>query len=200
MIVLALTGSIGMGKSTTAMMFAEEGVPVWDADSVVHELYGAGQPGSAAIAAIAPDAVGPAGVDRAKLRAAIIEDGAILKRVEAVIHPLVGKDRASFLDRARVAGHALVVVDIPLLFEGGGERNVDGVVVVTAPAAVQRERVLSRPNMTGEAFEAILSKQVPDAVKRQKADHLIDTSFGMDHARHRVREIIADVTGKTDDA
>ena len=190
MIVLGLTGSIGMGKSTTAKMFAEAGVPVWDADSTVHRLYETGQPGAVAIERIAPDAISDGAVDRGKLREAILKDPGLLKKVEAVIHPLVGQDRAGFLADARDHGHRLAVVDIPLLFEGGGERHVDQVVVVTAPAEVQRVRVMERPGMTREAFEAILAKQVPDAVKREKADHLIDTSLGLEHARQRVAEII----------
>lgn len=190
MIVLGLTGSIGMGKSTTAQMFADAGVPVWDADGTVHRLYGAGEPGAAAIAAIAPEAIVDGAVDRGKLRAAILAEGSLLKRIESAIHPLVGQDRAGFLANAREHGHPVAVVDIPLLFEGGGEKHVDQVVVVSAPADVQRDRVLERPNMTVEAFEAILAKQVPDAIKRQKADHLIDTSLGMEHARKRVSEIL----------
>ena len=193
MIVLGLTGSIGMGKSTTAKMFAEAGVPVWDADSTVHKLYESGQPGADAIAGIVPDAIVDGAVDRGRLREAILADAALLKRIEAVIHPLVGQDRATFLSEARQAGHKIAVVDIPLLFEGGGEKRVDQVVVVTAPPEVQRQRVLERSNMTVDAFKAILAKQVPDAIKRQKADHLIDTSLGMEHARHRVAEIIAAV-------
>lgn len=191
MIVLGLTGSIGMGKSTTAKMFAEAGVPVWDADSTVHRLYATGEAGAAAIAKIAPEALVDGAVDRSKLREAIMEHASLLKQVEGVIHPLVGQDRAGFLANAREQGHRIAVVDIPLLFEGGGEKHVDQVVVVTAPAEVQRARVLERPGMTEEAFETILAKQVPDSIKREKADHLIDTSLGMDHARQRVAEIIA---------
>lgn len=193
MIVLGLTGSIGMGKSTTAKMFADAGVPVWDADSTVHRLYGPGEAGTAGFAAIAPDAIVDGAVDRGKLREAILKDAALLRKIEVMIHPLVGQDRAEFLAQARAEGHPIAVVDIPLLFEGGGERHVDQVVVVTAPAEIQRARVLERPNMTAEAFEAILAKQIPDAVKREKADHLIDTSLGMDHAKQRVREIIESV-------
>lgn len=191
MIVLGLTGSIGMGKSTTAKMFAEAGIPVWDADSTVHRLYAAGEAGAQAIAGIAPQAITDGAVDRNKLRDAILKDPDLLNKVEAVIHPLVGRDRAEFLREARENGQKIAVVDIPLLFEGGGERNVDQVVVVTAPASVQRARVLERPGMTVKAFEAILAKQVPDAVKREKADHLIDTSLGPEHATRRVAEIIA---------
>ena len=194
MIILGLTGSIGMGKSTTATMFAEAGVPVWDADAVVHRLYGPGGAGAQAISAIAPGSVGADGVDRAKLRTAILADPTLLKQIEAVIHPLVGQDRAHFIAEARTEGEKLVLCDIPLLYEGGSERHLDKVVVVTAPADVQRARVMERPGMTAEAFETILSKQVPDAVKREKADFLIDTSQGMAAARTRVTEIIAEVT------
>lgn len=191
MILLGLTGSIGMGKSTTAKMFADRGVPVWDADAVVHDLYGPGGQGAAAIAAIVPDAVDADGVDRTKLRAAIMADATVLPKVEAAIHPLVGQDRNAFLSKARAQGHAMAVCDIPLLFETGGEQWLDKVVVVTAPADVQRARVLARPGMTETAFEAILAKQVPDALKREKADFLIDTSLGMDHAAAEVARIIA---------
>ncbi|MEM7196571.1 MAG: dephospho-CoA kinase [Pseudomonadota bacterium] len=198
MIILALTGSIGMGKSTTATMFADAGIPVWDADATVHKLYGEGGEGSKAIAGIVPEAVDANGVNRDSLRQSIMDDPSLLKKVEGVIHPLVGKDRAAFLSDARTQGEALVVVDIPLLFEGGGEAHVDKIVVVTAPADIQRARVLERPGMTIEAFETILSKQVPDEIKRQKADYLIDTSLGMDNARDRVSEIIADLIGAND--
>ena len=194
MIKLGLTGSIGMGKSTTAQMFRDAGIPVWDADATVHALYGPGAAGSEALRAVAPDAVTDEGVDRAKLRAAIIADPSLLKKVEAAIHPLVGEDRNAFLHQAWRDGDRIVLCDIPLLFEGGNEQNMDKVVVVTAPADVQRERVLARPGMTEEAFQAILSKQVPDAIKREKADYLIDTSLGMDHARRRVAEIIEELS------
>lgn len=194
MMIVGLTGSIGMGKSTTGKMFAEVGVPVWDADATVHRLYGPGGAGAQALASIVPDAVGPDGVDRAVLRAAILADARLLKKIEAIIHPLVGQDRAAFLADARAAGHKLVLCDIPLLFEGGNERAFDKVIVVTAPPDIQRARVLERPGMTPEAFDAILAKQVPDAVKREKADYLIDTSLGMEHAQARVAEIIEELT------
>ena len=195
MILVALTGSIGMGKSTTARMFAEAGIPVWDADAAVHKLYGPGGAGAAAIAAIAPDAVDENGVDRAKLRAAIVADGALLKKVEAVIHPLVGQDRAEFLAAARAAGHPIAVCDIPLLFETGGDKAFDKTVVVSANGEMQRARVLERPGMTEEAFEAILAKQVPDAEKRARADYVVDTSQGLDHARDQVLAIIEELGG-----
>ena len=194
MIILGLTGSIGMGKSTTAQMFRDAGIPVWDADATVHALYGPGAAGSEALRAVAPDAVTDEGVDRAKLREAIIADPSLLKKVEVAIHPLVGKDRNAFLHQAWRDGDRIVLCDIPLLFEGGNARGMDKIVVVTAPAEVQRQRVLDRPGMTEEAFQTILSKQVPDAVKREKADYLIDTSLGMDHARQRVAEIIEELT------
>lgn len=191
MIVLGLTGSIGMGKSTTAAMFTEAGVPTWDADAVVHRLYGPGGAGAAAIADFAPEVVTDDGVDRACLRAAIIETPALLKQVEAAIHPLVAQDRNHFLAESRESGAALALCDIPLLFETGADKWLDKIIVVTAPGDVQRARVLARPGMTEAAFAAILAKQVPDAEKRSRADFLIDTSHGMDPARARVAEIIA---------
>lgn len=198
MLLIALTGSIGMGKSTTAKMFAEAGVAVWDADAAVHKLYGPAGAGSAAIARIVPEAVGPDGVDRARLRAAILLDETLLKRIEAVIHPLVGADRTDFLARARADGHPMAICDIPLLFETGGNTAFDKVIVVSAPAEVQRARVLERPGMTEQAFEAILSKQVPDAEKRAQADYIVDTSQGMDAARAQVDAIISDLKGRID--
>ncbi len=196
MIVLGLTGSIGMGKSTTAEMFSDARVPVWDADAAVHKLYGPSGAGADAISDLVPYAVSPSGVDRTALRAAIMLDDTLLKKIEDVIHPIVAKDRADFLNNARAAGATLVVCDIPLLFETGAEQWLDKVVVVTASADIQRKRVLARPDMTSDAFEAILAKQVPDAVKREKADFLIDTGLGMDHARTRVDEIIEAVGGE----
>ena len=198
MIVLGLTGSIGMGKSTTAAMFADAGVPVWDADAAVHRLYGPNAAGSAALAALVPQAVGSAGTDRAKLRAAIMADPGLLAQIEAAIHPLVAADRAEFLDRARAEGHRLVLCDIPLLYETGAERWLNRVAVVTAPAKVQRDRVLARPGMTEEAFAAILAKQLPDAEKRARADFVIDTGQGLEPVRGQVARIIAELTGRAD--
>lgn len=196
MLLIGLTGSIGMGKSTTTKMFAEAGIPVWDADAAVHRLYGPDGAGTAEIARIAPDAVTDQGVDRTRLREAIIADPSLLKKVEAVIHPLVGKDRAVFIDKARAEGARMVICDIPLLFETGGNRAFDRTVVVSAPADVQRARVLERPGMTEQAFEAILAKQVPDSEKRARADFIIDTSKGLDHARAQVLAIIAELGGE----
>jgi len=190
-IVVGLTGSIGMGKSATLAAFADLGVPVWDADAAVHRLYGPGGAGVAPVRALAPDAVGTQGVDRAKLRAAILADPALLKRIEAAIHPLVAVDRDAFLASARADGAALAVCDIPLLFETGADAWLDQVVVVSAPADIQHARVLGRPGMTAEALEAILARQVPDAEKRARADYIVDTGQSKDYARAQVAAILA---------
>lgn len=200
MIVLGLTGSIGMGKSTALAYFAAEGVPVWDADAAVHRLYGPGAEGSAALASLASGSVGPDGVNRAKLRAAILADATLLTRIEAAIHPLVAADRDAFLDRARADGALLAVCDIPLLFETGADSWLDKVAVVSAPAEQQRARVMERPGMTEASFAAILAKQLPDADKRARADFVIDTSRSKDHTRRQVRAILAKLTGDRRDA
>ena len=193
MIVLGLTGSIGMGKSTTAKMFAEAGVPVHDSDEAVHRLYsGAAAP---LVEAAFPGTSVNGAIDRAALARQVIGNPEALKRLEEIVHPLVRADASDFLARHRAAGAPLVVLDIPLLFETGGRDRVDKVVVVTAPAEVQRQRVLARPGMTEEKFEAILNSQVPDAEKRAMADFVIDTSLGMDAARNAVAAIIADLSG-----
>jgi dephospho-CoA kinase len=193
LIVLGLTGSIGMGKSTTARMFRESGVPVHDSDETVHRLYA----GKAAplIEERFPGVVQDGVVDREKLARAVLGQPEALKDLERIVHPLVRADADAFLERHRQAGATLVLLDIPLLYETGGEDRVDRIVVVTAPADVQRERVLARPGMTTEKFEAILSRQVPDAEKRRRADFLIDTGQGMDEARRRVAEIVDELTG-----
>lgn len=191
MIVLGLTGSIGMGKSTTAAMFAAEGIPVNDADAVVHRLYaGAAAP---LIESAFPGTVVDGKVDRTALGKAVLGDPAALKRLEAIVHPLVRREEQTFLADCRARREALVVLDIPLLFETGRQDAVDRVVVVTADAAIQRERVLARPGMTVEKFEAILARQTPDAEKRRRADYVIDTGKGLDHARAEVRRIIAEL-------
>ena len=200
MIVVGLTGSIGMGKSAALAAFADLGLPVWDADAAVHRLYGAAGAGIEAIRALAPQAVGsgPQGkeiVDRTRLRAAILAEPALLKRIEAAIHPLVAADRDAFLDRARASGAALAVCDIPLLYETRADAWLDQVVVVSAPAGIQRARVLARPGMTAEAYEAILARQTPDAEKRARADHIIDTGGSKDHARAQVAAILDAITG-----
>jgi dephospho-CoA kinase len=195
MIVLGLTGSIGMGKSTTARMFVEEGVPVHDSDAAVHRLYS----GIAAplIEARFPGTVVDGTVDRERLGKAVLGNPEALRDLERIVHPLVRADSESFLAHHREAGASLVVLDIPLLFETGGRERVDLVVVVTAPAEVQRERVLARPGMTEEKFTAILARQVPDAEKRNAADYVIDTGAGMDAARQAVRALIAELAGKS---
>ncbi|TIT62977.1 MAG: dephospho-CoA kinase [Mesorhizobium sp.] len=193
MIVLGLTGSIGMGKSTTARMFAEAGVPVHDSDETVHRLYA----GKAAplVEAAFPGTTADGSVDRAKLGARVLGNAAALKKLEAIIHPLVRADADAFLAKHRNAGESIAVLDIPLLFETGGRGRVDKVVVVTAPAEVQRQRVLARPGMSEEKLAAILAKQVPDAEKRRLADFVIDTGNGLDAARAAVAAIIAELRG-----
>ncbi|TPL82701.1 dephospho-CoA kinase [Mesorhizobium sp. B2-3-14] len=193
MIVLGLTGSIGMGKSTTARMFAEAGVPVHDSDETVHRLYA----GKAAplVEAAFPGTTVHGSVDRAKLGARVLGDAAALKKLEAIIHPLVRADADAFLARHREAGESLVVLDIPLLFETGGRGRVDKVVVVTAPAEVQRQRVLARPGMSEEKLASILARQVPDAEKRRLADFVIDTGEGLAAARAAVASIVAEIKG-----
>lgn len=194
MIVLGLTGSIAMGKSTTAKMFREAGVPVHDSDEAVHRLYA----GKAAplIEEAFPGTVVDGVVDRTRLAAIVLGDREALKRLEAIVHPLVRADADAFLKRSREADAKIAVLDIPLLFETGGRDRVHSVVVVTAPADVQRARVLARPGMTVEKFEAILAKQVPDARKRELADYIVDTSAGLEAARAQVEAIIADITGE----
>ncbi|TIT31950.1 MAG: dephospho-CoA kinase [Mesorhizobium sp.] len=195
MIVLGLTGSIGMGKSTTAKMFTEAGVPVHDSDETVHRLYA----GKAAplVEAAFPGTTADGSVDRAKLGARVLGDAAALKKLEAIIHPLVRADADAFLAKHRNAGESIAVLDIPLLFETGGRGRADKVVVVTAPAEVQRQRVLARPGMSEEKLASILAKQVPDAEKRRLADFVIDTGNGLDAARAAVAAIIAELAGRS---
>lgn len=194
MIVLGLTGSIGMGKSTTAKMFTDAGVPVHDSDETVHRLYA----GKAAplVEAAFPGITKAGVVDRARLAEKVLGDPAALKTLEAIIHPLVRADADAFLGFHRAAGAPIAVLDIPLLFETGGRGRVDKVVVVTAPAEVQRARVLERPGMSEEKFAAILAKQVPDAEKRRQADFIVDTGQGFDAARAAVKAIIAELSGE----
>lgn len=191
MILIGLTGSIGMGKSTTAAMFRELGVPVYDADAAVHDLYDEGGAAVGPVGEAFPGAVKDGRVDREALRQAVLGDPAALRRLNAIVHPLVGRDRAGFFETAQADGADMVVLDIPLLFETGGHVNVDAVVVASAPAAMQRERVLSRPGMTAERLDAILAQQVADAEKRARAHFVVDTSRGLDPARRQVAEIVA---------
>jgi len=188
MFVLGLTGSLGMGKSATAHFFAEAGVPVHDADATVHRLY-EGE-AVAAIEAAFPGVTAGGKVDRNKLAARVLNDPAALKRLEDIVHPLVHEAERRLLAEAEARGAPVVVLDIPLLFETGGDRRVDAVVVVSAPPEVQRARVLERPGMTIEKFESILAKQMPDAEKRRRADFVVDTSQGFEAARTQVRAIL----------
>ena len=186
--VIGLTGSIGMGKSTTAKLFAEAGVPVYDADAVVHELYeGEAVP---AIEAAFPGTTSNGKVDRAKLSARVVHDAAAMKRLEAIVHPMLGASRQKFFADAEAAGAPVAVVDVPLLFETGGEARVDAVVVVTTSAELQRERVLARGTMDDEKFNSILARQMPDEEKRRRADFVVDTSHGLEPVRARIRDIL----------
>ncbi len=186
--VLCLTGSLGMGKSTAAKFFAEAGVPVHDSDAIVHALY-EGE-AVAAIEAAFPGTTSGGKVDRGKLAAMVVNDKAALARLEAIVHPLVGKARDRFLAEAEARDAPVVVLDIPLLFETGNECNCDAVVVVSAPAEVQRARAFERPGMTEDKFAALVAKQLPDAEKRRRADFVVDSSRSFDHARAQVRDIL----------
>jgi dephospho-CoA kinase len=190
MIVLGLTGSIGMGKSTTATLFAEAGVPVYDADAAVHRLY-EGE-AVAAIEAAFPGTTANGKVDRNKLSARVVHDSAAMKQLEGIVHPMLGASRQKFFHDAEQSGASVAVIDVPLLFETGGERRVDAVVVVTTSAELQRERILARPNMTEEKLSAILARQMPDAEKRKRAHFVVDTSHGLDPVRARIKDILAE--------
>lgn len=191
MIRLGLTGSIGMGKSTTAGLFAAEGVPVYDADAAVHALYAPGGAAVGPLGAAFPGVVVAGAVDRARLSEAVVGQPEAMARLEAIVHPLVRQAQIDFLGAAEAAGAPIVVLDIPLLFETGGDRFMDAVVVVSAPPEVQRARVLARPGMSPEKFEAILAKQTPDAEKRRRADYVIETGAGLEAAREQVRSVLA---------
>ncbi len=189
--ILGLTGSIGMGKSTTAKLFAEAGVPVYDADATVHRIYqGEAVP---AIEAAFPGTTSDGKVDRAKLSATVVHDPAAIQRLEQIVHPMLSSYHRKFLQDAEQAGAPVAVMDVPLLFETGGEKRVDAVVVVTTAPEVQRERILTRGTMTAEALDAILARQLPDAEKRRRADFVVDTSHGLDPVRARIRDILAEV-------
>ncbi|MGV7215337.1 dephospho-CoA kinase [Bradyrhizobium sp. UFLA05-112] len=191
MLILGLTGSIGMGKSTTAKLFAEAGVPVYDADAGVHQLYeGEAAP---AIEAAFPGTTGNGKVDRAKLSARVVGDAAAMQQLEQIVHPMLGASRARFFAEAEASKAPVVVLDIPLLFETGGEKRVDAVVVVTTSPELQRERVLARGTMDAEKLDAIIAKQLPDAEKRKRADFVVDTSHGLDPVRAQIKHILAEV-------
>lgn len=192
MIVLGLTGSLGMGKSTTAKFFAEEGVPVHDADAAVHRLYeGEAVP---LIEAAFPGTTAAGKVDRGKLGERVIGDAAAMKKLEAIVHPLVRRAEERFLAEAERRGAKVAVLDIPLLYETGGDSRCDAVVVVSAPAGTQRARMMERPGMSEQKFNALLAKQMPDADKRARADFIVDSGQGYEAARAQVREILAQVT------
>lgn len=190
MITVGLTGSIGMGKSTTAAMFAAEGVPVYDADAEVHALYAKGGAAVEPLEAAFPGVVVDGAVDRAKLSHHVVGKPDELKKLEAIVHPLVGESRVGFFQDAVAKGADIVILDIPLLFETGGEKRMDAVVVVSAPADLQRERVLARPGMDEAKLDAILARQMADAEKRARAHFIIDTSLGLESARQQVRDVL----------
>ncbi|MCK1713688.1 MULTISPECIES: dephospho-CoA kinase [unclassified Bradyrhizobium] len=189
--ILGLTGSIGMGKSTTAKLFAEAGVPVYDADAAVHQLYeGEAAP---AIEAAFPGTTANGKVDRQKLSARVVHDSAAIKQLEQIVHPMLGASRQKFFADAEAAKAPVVVLDIPLLFETGGEKRVDAVVVVSTSPELQRERVLARGTMDEVKLDAIIAKQTPDAEKRKRADFVVDTSHGLEPVRAQIRDILAEV-------
>jgi dephospho-CoA kinase len=190
MIILGLTGSIGMGKSTTAQLFAEAGVPVYDADATVHSLYES--EAVPAIEAAFPGTTANGKVDRNKLSARVVHDPAAMKQLEGIVHPMLGASRQKFLRDAEQSGAPVAVVDVPLLYETGGEKRVDAVVVVTTTPEIQHQRILARDNMTSQKLDAILARQLPDAEKRKRADFVVDTSHGLDAVRARIRDILAE--------
>ena len=191
MIVIGLTGSIGMGKSETARMFAEQGVPVSEADAIVHRLYEKNGAAVAPVAAAFPDVIADGRIDRQKLALHLAAKTEDFARLEAIVHPLVRAEQENFLNEARRQKASLAVLDIPLLFETGRDRDVDRTVVVSASPDIQRRRVLARPGMTSEKFASILARQLPDVEKRARADFIVDSAHGFDHARRQVRDIIA---------
>jgi dephospho-CoA kinase len=191
--VIGLTGSIGMGKSTTAAMFREAGIPVYDADAAVHAAYDVGGIAVEPVGKAFPGVVKAGRVDREALRQAVLGSPEALKRLNAIVHPLIGRDRAGTFEAAKASGADMIIMDVPLIFETGGEKNMDAVIVVSAPADMQRERVLAREGMTPERLEAILAQQVPDAEKRARAHYVVDTSQGLEAARAQVAKIIAEL-------
>jgi dephospho-CoA kinase len=196
MLLIGLTGSIGMGKSETARMFAALGIPVYDSDAAVHALYEFGGAAVAPIESAFPGVAADGRVDRAKLSAKVVHDTEALKRLESIVHPLVAGTQRAFLQKAANDGAKMVVLDIPLLYETEGHKRVDVTVVVSAPGDVQRQRVLARPGMTPEKLDAILAKQLTDVEKRARADFVVDTSKGLEHARDQVAEIVKALEGR----
>ncbi len=191
--LIGLTGSIGMGKSTTAAMFRDAGIPVYDADAAVHAAYDVGGAAVGPVGEAFPGTVKDGRVDRQALGKAVLGDPEAVKTLNSIVHPLLGRDRAKVFEAAEASGADMIILDVPLIFETGGEKNMDAVIVVTAPAEVQRERVLAREGMTPERLDGILSHQMPDAEKRARADYVIDTGQGLEHARSQVLEIIEDL-------
>jgi dephospho-CoA kinase len=195
--IIGLTGSIGMGKSTTAAMFRDERIPVHDADAEVHRLYDKGGLAVEAVEAAFPGVAVDGRIDREALSARVVGQPDELKRLESIVFPLMGKARTAFMDKATVEHKDIVVIDVPLLFETGGHEKVDAIVTVTASPDLQKERVMARPGMTAEKFEAILARQLPDAEKRARSHFVVDTSHGLDSARDQVRAIIAQLRRQT---
>jgi dephospho-CoA kinase len=189
--IIGLTGSIGMGKSTTAAMFREAGIPVYDADAAVHAAYDVGGIAVEPVGAAFPGVVRDGRVDRERLRQAVLGKPEEMAKLNAIVHPLLGAARSEVFEQAREAGADMIILDVPLIFETGGQRNMDAVIVVSAPADVQRDRVLAREGMTPERLDAILAQQMPDADKRARADYVVDTGQGLDAARAQVTDIIA---------
>ena len=198
MIVVGLTGSIGMGKTATGKLFSKLGVPVCDADSIVHALYDKGGAAVEPIRAVFPDVVAEGRVDRVKLGESLAVEPEGFERLESIVHPLVRQAQQDFLDRSRKKGVTLAVLDIPLLFETGRDRDVDRIVVVSAPPEIQKERVMKRPGMTAETFNALLARQLPDEEKRARADFVVDTSKTREHAFAQVRDIVAALMADSD--
>ncbi len=188
MLLLGLTGSIGMGKSTTAKLFAEAGVPVYDADATVHKIY-EGE-ATAAVEAAFPGTTANGAVDRQKLSAVVVSNPTAMKKLESIVHPMLRSHQQKFINDAEAVGAPVVVLDIPLLFETGGEKFVDAVVVVSTSPDIQRERILERDNMTADKIDALLARQLPDVEKRKRADFVVDTSHGLDPVRAQIREIL----------
>lgn len=198
MMTVALTGSIGMGKSTVGKMFVAEGVPLFDADAAVHALYDRGGAAVEAIRAAFPEAVVNDTVDRPALSKLVLNDAAKIKQLESIVHPLVGQLRQQFLSDAEARHAPFVLLDIPLLFEGEGHKHVDAIVVVSAPEQHQRARVLARPGMTEDKFSAILARQVPDAEKRRRAHYVIDTGVSLEETEAQVKALVADLRQKAE--
>ena len=189
--IIGLTGSIGMGKSTTAAMFREAGIPVYDADAAVHAAYDVGGVAVEPVGEAFPGTVRDGRVDREALRNAVLGKPEAMAKLNSIVHPLIGRSRAEAFEAATASGADMIVLDVPLIYETGGEKNMDAVIVVSAPAEMQRARVLAREGMSPERLDAILAQQMPDAEKRKRADFVIDTGKGLEAARTQVTEVIA---------